>query len=300
MSLRSAIHHGVFAVSTELPAVADAAVLTELAAPLDGCVDSIQVAEGPASRPHLSPLIAAASLKGAGFDPALHLSCRDRNRVALQGDLIGAANLGIETLLITRGNRMRTTAHSQGEGVFDIGATDLIAAARAMADTETPQRFGLNRAPDFFVGGAITVFDPASGWHPRAPLAKLDAGAQFLVSQPCFDLPLLRRYMKSLVGAGVPRRAHLIATLAVLPSVEIARRIRDTVRGTVIPEDVMQRLKDATDAERTGVEICAEMLRELATIPGMSGVHLMAAGDTALIREAVEASGIRAIRNALA
>ncbi|HSN73294.1 MAG TPA: methylenetetrahydrofolate reductase [Steroidobacteraceae bacterium] len=295
MSLRDALRAGRFAVTTELPAVADGTVLLDLAAPLRGLVDAIQVAEGPASRPHLAPLVAAATLQGAGFHPALHLSCRDRNRVALQADLIGAANLGIETLLITRGNRMRPNARSQGEGVFEMGATDLIAAARALADSETPQRFGLARAPEFFIGGALTVFDPAPGWYPRSPLTKLEAGAQYLVGQPCFDMAILRRYMKALVAAGVPRRAHVVATLAVLPSLEIARRMRDTVRGMLIPEDVMGRLKAASDGERTGVDLCAEMLAEIATMPGLGGVHLLAAGDTSLIRAAVESSRVRAI-----
>ena len=298
MSLQRKIRAGTFAISVELPAVADTVVLLDLAAPLRGFADSVQVAEGPANRPHLAPLVAAAALKEAGLPPGLHLSCRDRNRVALQGDLIGAANLGIETLLITRGNRLRPTARSQGEGVFDMGATDLIAAARALADTETPQRFGLQRAPDFFVGAAVTAFDPAPDWYPRAPLAKASAGAQFLVTQPCFDVELLRRYVKRLVAVNVPRRAHLMATLAVLPSLEIARKLRDTVRGTLIPDTVMQRLKDASDPQRTGVEICAEMLQQIAAIPGISGVHLMMAGETALIRAAVEASGVRSLSGA--
>jgi methylenetetrahydrofolate reductase (NADPH) len=298
MSLQRTIRSGAFAISVELPAVAETGVLLDLARPLHGFADSVQVAEGPATRPHLAPLIAAAALKEAGFAPGLHLSCRDRNRVALQGDLIGAANLGIETLLITRGNRLRATAHSRGDGVFDMGATDLIAAARALADTETPQRFGLERAPDFFVGAAITAFDPAPDWYPRAPLAKVTAGAQFLLSQPCFDVALLRRYVKHLVAANLPRRAHLMATLAVLPSIEIARRLRDTVRGTLIPEPVMQRLKEANDPQRAGVELCAEMLTEIAAIPGISGVHLMMAGETALIREAVAASGVRPVNAA--
>jgi methylenetetrahydrofolate reductase (NADPH) len=295
MSLQRALRSGAFAISIELPAVAETAVLLDLAEPLRGFADSVQVVEGPANRPHLTPLVAAAALKEAGFAPGLHLSCRDRNRVALQGDLIGAANLGIETLLITRGNRLRATARSQGEGVFDMGATDLIAAARALADTETPQRFGLERAPDFFVGAAITAFDPAPDWYPRAPLAKVTAGAQFLLTQPCFDVDLLKRYVKRLVAANVPRRAHLMATLAVLPSIEIARKLRDTVRGTLIPETVMQRLKDASDPQRAGVEICARMLREIAAIPGISGAHLMMAGETAAIRDAVDLSGVRSL-----
>jgi methylenetetrahydrofolate reductase (NADPH) len=296
MPLRSTIYSGGFGLVAELPAVADAKVLLDAAAPLAGWVDSIHVGEGPANRPHLSPLIAAGTLLRAGYDPLLQLTCRDRNRVALQGDLLGAANLGVETLLITRGNRMRTAMQSPGEGVFELGATDLITAARAIADTESPRQFGVQQAPDFFVGGAVMVFDAANDWYPRAPLAKIDAGAQFLLSQPCFDIAILRRYMDRLVAAGIPRRAHLLVSIAALPSIDVARRMRDSLRGVRIPDAIMQRLKEATDPEAVGVEICAELLQALTAVPGVSGAHLMSAGSPALTRAAIEASGVRKVR----
>jgi methylenetetrahydrofolate reductase (NADH) len=296
MTLRAAIHAGRFVLTTELPAVADAARLLDFAAPFADLVDALEVAEGPASRPHLSPLIAAATLRQAGHDPLLHLTCRDRNRVALQGDLLGAANLGIESLLITRGTHLRTAPESRGEGVFDMGATDLIAAARALADTESPRRFGVAQAPNFFVGGAIRVFDPVADWQPNAPLAKIRAGAQFLLTQPCLDVVVVRRYMDRLVGAGLTRKAHVIVTVPVLSSIEMARRLRDNVRGVLLPEEGMRRLRQSSDPGRTGVELCAEALRELAAIPGVSGAHLATAGEHALARAAIADSGVRSVR----
>jgi 5,10-methylenetetrahydrofolate reductase len=229
----------------------------------------------------------------AGFDPLLHMSCRDRNRVALHGELLGAANLGISSLLITRGSRLRSGRRSRGVAVFDIGATDLIATARILRETESPSQYGLTRASDFFIGDAATVFNAVANWQPRALTTKLDAGAQFLQSQLCFDLPVLRRYMQHLVGSRLTHRAYVVISLAPLQSAEMARQLRETLRGTLIPDDVIRRLQQARDAERTGVDICAELLQEMAEIPGVSGAHLVSTGEPEAIRAAIAASGLR-------
>lgn len=291
--LREALRYTQFAFTAELTPVANKEALLRQADPLRGYVDAIQVGEGPPERPHFAPLIGAATLLEAGFEPLLHMSCRDRNRVALHGDLLGAANLGISSLLITRGTRIRQSRRSKGMAVFDLGATDLIAAARTLRDTESPSHYGLAQAPDFFIGAATTVFDAAANWQPRALATKVDAGAQFLQSQLCFDMSVLRRYAQHLVGSRLTHRAYLMISLAPLPSAEVARQLRETLRGTLIPDGVIRRLQQATDPERTGVEICAEMLQEMAAMPGVSGAHLVSTGEPELIRAAIASSGVR-------
>jgi len=291
--LRDTLRNTPFAITAELTPVASKEALLRQAEPLRGWVNAIQVGEGPPERPHFAPLIAAATLLEAGFDPLLHMSCRDRNRVALHGDLLGAANLGISSLLVTRGSRLRQGRRSSGAAVFDIGATDLIATARTLRDTESPSKYGLARAPEFFIGAAATVFSATANWQPRALATKLDAGAQFLQSQLCFDMPVLRRYVQHLVGSRLTHRAYVMISLAPLPSAEAARQLRETLRGTLIPDEVIRRLQQAGDPESTGVEICAELLQELAATPGVSGAHLVSTGEPELIRAAIAASGLR-------
>jgi methylenetetrahydrofolate reductase (NADPH) len=281
------------AVTAELAPSPDPAALLERASRLRGFVDAVQVTENPGLRPLGSPLAAAATLLQAGIEPVLHMNCRDRNRIALQGDLLGAASLGISSLLLMRSVPMRTGPTARKHAVFDIGTKELIADARRIRDSETPAAFGLAQSPDFFIGTTVTVFGAVDSWQPRALLRKLDAGAQWMQTQLCLDMPLLRSYMRQFVAARLPHRAYVMVSIAPLLSTEAARRLRANMRAAQIPDQVMRRIEQAADAERTGVEVCGEMLRELADLPGVSGAHIIAPGDPDIVRAVVEASGLR-------
>ena len=281
------------AVTAELAPSPDQAALLERAGRLRGFVDAVQITENPGLRPLGSPLVAAATLLQAGIEPVLHMNCRDRNRIALQGDLLGAAGLGISSLLLMRSLPMRTGPAARKHAVFDIGTRELIADARRIRDSETPAAFGLAQSPDFFIGTTATVFGAVDSWQPRALLRKLDAGAQWMQTQLCLDMPLLRTYMRQFVAAGLPHRAYVMVSIAPLLSVEAARRLRANMRAGQIPDQVVRRIEQAADAERTGIEVCGEMLLELADVPGVSGAHIIAPGDPDIVRAVVEASGLR-------
>jgi methylenetetrahydrofolate reductase (NADPH) len=293
MSLREAIRSSAFTVTAELTPCADAVRLVQQARRLAGWVDAVQVTDNPAGRVHMSALVAAGLLRQAGIDPVLHMTCRDRNRVALYSDLIGAGSLGISSLLIMRGNELPGRSRGAVKGVFDLGATQLIAAARALRDQEGAAALGSAVPVDFFLGAIATVFNPKSGWSPRTLVAKLDAGAQFVQTQLCFDMNALRRYMKRLVAAQLPRRAHVLVGLAPLPSAAIARWLRDNLKGSLMPEAVIRRIEQARDPEQAGVEICAELLQELREIPGVSGANLLTPANLELIPAAIRAAGLR-------
>lgn len=293
MSLRQAIRTRAFALTAELTPLADSDELVQRALRLGSCVDAIQVPDNPGGRAHLPALVAAAALRQAGIDPVLHMSGRDRNRVALQSDLLGAASLGITSLLLLRGKRPPAGLPSPGKAVFEVDATELIASARALADGQAPFGQGLPRAPDFFIGAAAAVFDPVTNWRPQALVAKLDAGAQFVQTQPCMDMAVLRRYVKRLVAAQLLHRAHLLIGLAVLPSAAAARQLRDSARGALVPDAIIQRLEQAREPEQAGVEICAELLQELAEIPGVSGAALVSMSSPEAMGAAIHASGLR-------
>lgn len=293
MSLREAIRNSAFTLTAELTPCADATRLVQQARRLAGSVDALQVTDNPAGRVHMSALVAAGLLRQAGMDPVLHMSCRDRNRIALYSDLIGAAGLGISSLLIMRGNELPARSRGAVKGVFDLGATQLIAAARTLRDEQGAAALGSAVPVDFFLGAIATVFNPRSGWSPRTLVAKLDAGAQFVQTQLCFDMNALRRYMKRLVGAQLPRRAHVLVGLAPLPSAAIARWLRDHLKGSLMPEAVIRRIEQARDPEQTGVEICAELLQEVREIPGVSGANLLIPANLELVPAAIRAAGLR-------
>jgi methylenetetrahydrofolate reductase (NADPH) len=296
MGLQQAIRNGGFALTAELTPCADPDRLVGQARQLAGAVDAVQVTDNPGGRAHMSALVAAGLLRQAGMDPVLHMSCRDRNRVALYGDLIGAAGLGITSLLIMRGNEPPARGRAPVKGVFELGAKRLIAAARAMRDGEGAAALGSGsgRTADFFIGAIATVFSPKATWQPRTLLEKIDAGARFIQTQLCFDMAILRRYMARLVAAQLPRRAHVLVGLAPLPSAAIARWLRNNLKGAVMPDAVIRRMEQARDAEQEGVKICAELLQEAAEIPGISGANLLTPANLDLIPAAIRAAGVGA------
>jgi methylenetetrahydrofolate reductase (NADPH) len=292
IGLPAALRATPLALTAELAPVPDAATLLARAQRLRDHVDAIQVTQNPGLRALGSPLLMARILGEAGIETVLHLNCRDRNRIALQGELLGAATAGISSLLLTRNVPMRVAKSARKHAVFDLATRQLIVSARGIRDG-LPAQYGLARAPDFFIGTSATIFDPAPDWQPTSLIRKVDAGAQWVQTQLCMNLPVLRRYMRRFVTAHLTHRVHVVATVAPLLSAEAARRLRTNLRRALIPEPLVRRLQQSADPEQTGVAICAELLQELANVPGISGAHIVAPGDPDLVRAIVDASGLR-------
>jgi methylenetetrahydrofolate reductase (NADPH) len=209
----------------------------------------------------------------------MHMNCRDRNRVALIADLLGAKALGVSSLLVMRGKQVQ--AGVEVKQVYDWGAKKLIAAANSMEDA------------DFLIGSIATVFKPDRDWKPEQLPTKADAGVRFVQTQICFNIDLLRHYMARLVAERITQRVNVIVGLAPLPSADIAQSLGKNLRGAVVPAKVVKRLRQAPDPEREGIELCAELLNEMADIPGVSGANLMCFGDTAAVADAIRLSGVR-------
>jgi len=248
-------------------------------------VDAIQVTDNPGGSVHMSTLSAATLLLQQGIDPIAQMSCRDRNNIALQSDLLGAQAVGITSLLIQRGDKLPADYRPKTKQVFDFSSGDLISAALRISRERKPA--------DFHIGSVITVFNPKSEWRAKSLVAKVDAGARFLQTQMCFDMDVLRRYMARLVAVRLPRRAHIVVSVATLPSGETARWVRDNLRGSVMPEVVIRRLDQAPDPEQEGVKLCAELLQELKEIPGVGGANVLTPGNVATIPAAIRAAGLR-------
>jgi len=149
------------------------------------------------------------------------------------------------------------------------------------------------QAPDFFIGSIATAFKPTRGWKPETMSAKADAGIKFIQTQLCFDVDLIRRYMAGLVSAKLIERVNVIIGIGPIPSADVGKWLASNLRGTVVPEAVIKRLQQTSDPEREGIEICADMLQELAGIPGVSGASIMNFGNADSVARSVEKSGLR-------
>lgn len=282
-TFRKALRSKDLALTAELAldARSDRASVVAQAKTMMTQVDAIQVTDNPGDRAHLSPLAAAALLLNAGIDPVLHMHCRDRNRIALLSDLLGAAALGVSSLILMRGRDIPADTRPRVKSVYDWGGRRLIEAASALEDA------------DFLIGSIATVFKPDRDWKPEQLTEKADAGVKFVQTQLCFDIDLLRHYMARLVAEKIIQRVNVIIGLAPLPSADVAQVLGKTLRGAVMPARVVKRLRQAADPENEGIEISAEVLSEVADIPGVSGASLLCLGDPEAVAEAVRRSGVR-------
>jgi methylenetetrahydrofolate reductase (NADPH) len=289
MNFREAIYKKNFVVTAEcfLRPETDAEAIRLQADVLRGFVDAVFLTDNQHGQLHMSVLAAAKLMLENGIDPIMQLSCRNRNRIALLSGLLGASALGISSLLLIKGDRVPDGFNPRPKAVFDINAKELIATASAMNDDEN-----LRARPNFFIGGMVTPNGPKPGWVPNMLIEKVNAGLHFVITHLCMDLPLLRTYLKHLVGNMLTRRVAVIVSIAVLSSVEDALWLREHRPNAMIPDSLIDRLKEASDPLKEGVLICSEQLAELATIPGVSGVNIMASTDLTLIPSAIAAANL--------
>jgi methylenetetrahydrofolate reductase (NADPH) len=221
------------------------------------------------------------------MDPIVQLSCRNRNRVALLGDLLGAAALGVTSLMLVRGGPLPNKIAPRPKAVFDIDTIELIAAAVSIKSDEQ-----LRSIPDLYIGAAVTPHSPDDDWVPRKLTEMADAGAQFMLTQTSMNIDLLRGYMKRLVAAKLTRRMTFIISTAILTSADDARWLRDNRSRVRIPDSLVQRLERAKDPRAEGLAICAEQLTQLARIPGVSGANIIATTDLTMIPEVIDAADL--------
>jgi methylenetetrahydrofolate reductase (NADPH) len=255
---------------------------------LAGSVDAIQLAENPGSGAHVSPQAMAALLIRHGIDPLPRLSCRDRNRIALQSDLLGLRALGISSLIINRGNQLPPGREKRAKPVFELSCQELVAMAHAMNEENWS-----DGDHEFVIGTGAAVAAPGPDWTAASLVARASAGARFLQTQPCFNLDLLDRYMQRLVEEKLTWSYSVIVTLAPLPSAEKARWLLQNNRNTLIPDAVLDRIENAPDPEQEGIDICVELMQEIARIPGVSGINVLSLGNPDAVIAAIEASGLR-------
>jgi methylenetetrahydrofolate reductase (NADPH) len=229
-------------------------------------------------------------MQRSGVEPIMQLTCRDRNRIALQGAVIGAAALGVSAFLCLTGDDPKTGDQPETKGVFDIGSAELMTAIRDIGAGKLPSGREVAGARALAPGCADMPNDPAPDWQPGALKSKIAAGARFAQTQFCMDGEVLRRYIARLHECGVARDFPLLIGIAPLASAKSARWIRDSLFGSIIPDAIVERMEAANDQRAEGRAIALELIRDFATIEGVAGVHIMAPLNEKAVPALIEAA----------
>jgi len=290
-TLRDRLKSGEFVLTAEVtpPLSCDPNDLMHRAGPLKGFADAVNVTDGAGARAHLESTVAAHILLQNGIEPILQLTARDRNRIALQSQLVGAAALGITNVLALTGDDPKQGDQPDAKPVFDLDSSGIVATAVSIRDKhQLPHGRAVGGMANFLVGVADAPIDPPEGWAPTSLRKKMDAGAEFAQTQFCMDTGVLRRYIARLKEHGIIGRFHILVGVAPLSSAKSARWIRDSLKGSIIPDWIVERMDKASDARAEGEAICVDLLKEMREIDGLSGAHIMAPLNEAAIPRVIQ------------
>ncbi|MEK7326482.1 MAG: methylenetetrahydrofolate reductase [Chloroflexota bacterium] len=295
--LERVLRSGRFAVTAELnpPDSADPQAVYDRALVLSTVCDAINATDASGANCHMSSVGICALLTRAGYEPVYQMSCRDRNRIAMQGDLLGAAAMGVKNVLCLTGDGVQAGDQPEAKPVFDLDSMTLLRTVRIMRDQgHFLSGRKLDVPPKVFVGAAENPFVPPYDFRPLRLGKKIEAGAEFFQTQYCFDVPRLREFMKIVRDKGFDKKAFILVGVGPLRSAKIAEWMRSNVPGVYIPDEIVNRLKGAHAKRQVseGKKLCVEIIQQVHEIPGVSGVHVMAYRQEELVAEIIEEAGL--------
>jgi methylenetetrahydrofolate reductase (NADPH) len=286
---------GGFAVTTELapPDSADPQEVFARAHVFDGFVDAINATDGSGANCHMSSLAVCALLTRIGYAPIMQISCRDKNRIAIQGDILGGAAMGVCNMLCLTGDGVQAGDHPQAKPVFDLDCVSLLEIARTLRDDHHFQSGRkISFAPRVFFGAAENPSALPHAWRAQRLAKKVAAGAQFIQTQYVYEPALLREFLSQVADLGLSDKVYVLAGVGPLRSAKTAEWMRKNVPGMHVPDALIARLKGAQDQAREGRNICVELIQEIRAMPGVSGVHIMAYRQEESVAEIVDRSGV--------
>jgi methylenetetrahydrofolate reductase (NADPH) len=288
---------GHFAVTSECgpPRSADGEVVEEKARLIGDYVDAINVTDNQTAVVRMSSLASCIRIKQMGFEPVLQMTTRDRNRIALQSDLLGAASFGIHNLLCLTGDHQSFGDHPTAANVFDLDSTQLLQTVRMMRDEgKLLSGFEMKVRPQMFIGAAENPFADPFEIRVMRLAKKVAAGAQFIQTQCIYNMDKFKKWMQGVVERGLHEKVAVLAGLTPMKSVGMAKYMKNKVPGMDVPDELIKRLsgvaKDKVAEE--GIKICTEQIQELKEVPGVRGFHIMAIEWEEKVPEIVEAAGL--------
>jgi methylenetetrahydrofolate reductase (NADPH) len=293
--LERVLRAGGFAVTAEIapPDSANPDDVHQRARCFDGVADAINSTDGSGANCHMSSVGVCSLLTRTGYATVMQVSCRDKNRIAMQGDILGGAAMGVANVLCLTGDGVQAGDQPEAKPVFDYDCMTLLENVRMMRD-EGRFRSGrrLTATPKLFMGAAANPFVPPQAFRVERLAKKIAAGAQFVQTQYCFDIGMLRDFMQRVRDAGLHKEVFIIVGVGPLASAKAARWIRTNVPGIHIPDRIVERLDGARDQKHEGRRICIETIQQIREIEGVHGVHVMAYRQEQAVAEIIETSGV--------
>lgn len=263
---------------------------------LKGYGDAYNVTDNQSAMVHVSSLAVGIMLKQAGMEPVVQFTCRDRNRLGIQGDMMGAYVFGINTILCLSGDHPIWGDHPQAKPVYDMDSINLIRMARMMRDNQVFENGKpIPRiAPDFFIGAVENPFAPPYEYRPYRLAKKIVAGAQFIQTQLIFNVERFREFMKRVVDLGLHEKVVILAGVGPVRSLRAAEYMKNEVAGMDVPDWVIKRLegKSKEDQQKVGLDICCEIANQVREIEGVRGLHIMAVSWPAAVPQVCEMLGL--------
>ena len=279
----------VYTAETTPPDASDKETLLKNVMPLKGVADAVNVTDSPGAKVHMSSLTASIILAQNDIDPILQLTVRDRNRLALQGDLVGASALGVHNILCLGGDDPKNGDQPETKIVNDIDSLKLVSTANMMRkEKKFPSGRIINPAPKLFIGGAEV---PTQGKpNPNKILNKINNGVDFFQTQYVFDPKVLSEYMKVLGDEGILEKTNFIIGLGPFASAKSARWMNENLFGVDVPEQIIRRLEGTENQKEESKKICIELIETYRSIQGVKGVHLMGHKKEDVISEIIKES----------
>ncbi|TRZ48580.1 MAG: methylenetetrahydrofolate reductase [Dehalococcoidia bacterium] len=296
-NLERVLEAGHFAVTGEIgpPPSADPEVIREKAKYLKGNVDAFNVTDGQTAVVRMSSWAACLIGKEEGLEPTVQMTCRDRNRIALQMDILGIAALGINNILCLTGDHQKFGNHPAAKGVFDLDAIQLVKMVKDMRD-ERKFQCGDEMAvePHLFIGAAANPFADPFEYRVSRLAKKVAAGADFIQTQIVFNVDKFAEWMKGVCDRGLHEQVKILAGVAPIKSVGAAKYMKTKVPGMDVPDEIIERLQAVPKEERAkeGIKLCIDIINQVRQIEGVAGIHLMAIEWEETVPEIVEAAGL--------
>jgi len=280
-NLEQVLENGKFAVTAELgpPKGTNIKVVQRKADVLRGVVDAVNVTDNQTAIVRMSSLACCILLKQMGLDPVMQMVCRDRNRIALQSDVLGAVGFGIKNILALSGDHQKFGNHPMAKNVYDLDSIQLIHTLVKMRDERKFQSGDdfSGEAP-LFVGAAESPFADPVEFRVVRLAKKVKAGANFIQTQGVFNVDRFASWMEQVRARGLDQQVHILAGVIPVKSAGMARYMRDYVSGLEVPNSIVTRMENAQDAKEEGLKICLEIIEQIKEIPGVHGIHIMAVG----------------------
>lgn len=298
-NLEKVLTSGRFAVTAELgpPRNSDMSVVERKAKVLKGFADAVNITDCQTAIVRMSSISSAVTLMANGLEPVIQMTCRDRNRIAIESDILGAAGLGVKNMLCLTGDHQIAGDHPEAKGVWDLDAISMIKMVAGMRDEhKLLSGYDMEMPVPMFIGAAENPFaDPFAARAPRLA-KKIEAGVDFIQTQIVYNLEKFKLWMEEVRRLGLHEQAKIMAGVTPLKSVGMAKYMQNNVPGLDVPETYVDRLRAAKEAgkdpKQEGIDIAVEIIGEVKKIDGIAGVHIMAIEWEEAVPEIVEAAGL--------